>query len=50
LTFAHIVDLVLLDASILHDLLNGLHGSPEKVDVELLEFGTSKSLISFAQL
>jgi hypothetical protein len=37
----HIVNFVLLDTGIFHDLLDRLHGATEKVDVELFEFGPS---------
>ena len=40
----HVVNVLLLDTSILEDLLDGLHGSSEEVHVELLELGSGKGL------
>jgi hypothetical protein len=41
---ANLINLILLDASILENLLNGLHGLTEKIHVELLELGAGQRL------
>jgi hypothetical protein len=40
----NVVDVLLLEVGVLENLLDGLHGLAEEVEVELLELGASKSL------
>jgi len=40
----NLVNILFLDIGVLQDLLDGLHGLPEEVDVKFFEFGTGKRL------